>query len=99
MQDILSTMNALRRPPLLIRAARIGVPDYRRDTHLRRHLGYGQLPCCAAALGRLIEIEDQLERARCERATEYSVARHVDILIAMMGEARLIRAALEVPVA
>ena len=98
MQDILSTLNTLHRPPLLIRAARIGVSDYRRDAQLRRHLGDAPLPCCATALARLIEIEIQLERARQESAAEYSAARHVDILIAMLGEARLIRAALEMPV-
>ncbi len=90
MQDILSTFNCLRRPPLLLRAARIGMPDYRRDVHLRRHLGYGPVPRCAAALARLIEIEADLDRARQIRATEYSVARHVDVLIAVMAEAQLL---------
>ncbi|NCQ23494.1 MAG: hypothetical protein COW54_04235 [Rhodobacteraceae bacterium CG17_big_fil_post_rev_8_21_14_2_50_63_15] len=97
MKDILSTLNTLRRPPLLIRAARLGVSEYRRDVHLRRHLGPGQLPRCAAALERLIEIESDLDRARQERAVDYSAARHVDVLIAMMSEARFLRAALEMP--
>lgn len=92
MQDILSTLNGLRRPPLLVRAARIGLPDYRREIHLRHHLGYGPLPQGAAALALLIEIEAGLERARQARATEYSVARHVDVLIAMMAEAQRVRA-------
>lgn len=97
MQDILSTLNSLRRPPLLIRAARIGLPDYRRDVHLRRHLGYGPLPRSAAALALLMGIEADLDRARQARATEYSVARHVDVLIAMMAEARLLCAAAPAP--
>lgn len=97
MQDILSTLNSLRRPPLLIRAARIGMKNYRRDVHLRRHLGYGPLPRCAAALAPLIRIEADLDRARQTRATEYSVARHVDVLIAMMAEARLLCAAEAAP--
>lgn len=98
MQDILSTLNCLRRPPLLLRAARIGMPDYRRDVHLRRHLGYGPVPRCAAALARLIEIEADLDRARQIRATEYSVARHVDVLIAVMAEAQLLCASEAEPV-
>lgn len=97
MQDILSTFHGLRRPPLLIRAARIGLPDYRRDLHLRRHLGYGPVPCCAAALARLIEIEADLDHSRQICATDYCVARHVDVLIAILGEARLLRASQEVP--
>jgi hypothetical protein len=35
---------ALRRPSLLMRAARIGTEDYRRTVHLPRLLGYGQVP-------------------------------------------------------
>ncbi len=42
MQDILSRMNALRRPRLLIRAARAGADDYMRAPHLARLLGYGK---------------------------------------------------------
>ncbi len=44
MHDILGTLRALRRPPLLIRAARIGLQDYRREVHLRRLLRDGPLP-------------------------------------------------------
>ena len=39
MQDILSLLSSLRRPRLLIRAARIGADDYRREHHLWRILG------------------------------------------------------------
>jgi len=92
MNDILTTLDRLRRPPLLIRAARIGVSDYRRGPHLRRHLGYGALPRSGQALVQLVEVEAQFERDRTQRAAGYSAAHHVDVLIAMMGEARLLRA-------
>ncbi|MDT8326232.1 MAG: DUF6477 family protein [Roseovarius sp.] len=92
MNDILTTLDSLRRPPLLIRAARIGVTEYRRAPHLRRYLGVGTLPRSGAALLQLIEIEAELERDRKTRAAGYSAAHHVDVLIAMMGEARLLRA-------
>lgn len=93
MQDILSMLQALRRPPLLMRAARIGAEDYRRGTHLPRILGYGVLPRHGAALMRLIEIEGTLNAQRLSGNTSYSLIRHVDILIAMVGEARVLRAA------
>ncbi len=92
MNDILTTLDRLRRPPLLIRAARIGATEYRRAAHLRRHLGYGALPRSGQALVQLVEVEAELERDRKQRAAGYSAARHVDVLIAMMGEARLLRA-------
>ncbi|WP_417727257.1 DUF6477 family protein [Roseovarius sp.] len=89
MQDVLGTLRALRRPPLLIRAARIGLEDYHREVHLRRFMRDGALPSSTTALSRLIETEATLEQDRHTCAAGYSPARHVDILIAMMGEARL----------
>ena len=93
MQDLLTLLNSLRRPQILIRAARIGAADYRREAHLRRHLGYGTLPRSTAALSRLVDMEASLEELRRDRATGYSATRHVEILIAMMGEARILRTA------
>lgn len=98
MQDILSMLNTLRRPRLLIRAARIGAQDYRRERHLQRLLGYGALPRPAAALLRLMEIEREMNEQRSGDEAGYSLTRHLDILIAMMGEAQLLRAMRLVPV-
>ncbi|MDW3184117.1 MULTISPECIES: DUF6477 family protein [unclassified Roseobacter] len=92
MQDLLSMLHAIRRPPLLMRAARIGAEDYRRTVHLPRLLGYGVLPRHGAALFRLIEIESDLNAQRTGGDTSYSLIRHVDVLIAMLGEARVLRA-------
>lgn len=88
MHDILGTLRALRRPPLLIRAARIGLQDYRREVHLRRLLRDGPLPQSATALIRLLETEAALDEERRLANSAYSPARHVEVLIAMMGEAR-----------
>ncbi|MCB1311527.1 MAG: hypothetical protein KDK29_06385 [Sedimentitalea sp.] len=98
MQDILSMLNTLRRPRLLIRAARIGAQEYRRERHLQRLLGYGALPRPAAALLRLMEIEREMNEQRSGDEAGYSLTRHLDILIAMMGEAQLLRAMRLVPV-
>ncbi len=92
MQDLMSMLGALRRPQLLIRAARLGAQDYRRDRHLQRILGYGTLPRSAAAILRLMEIERSLDDQRREDEAGYSLSRHLDILIALMGEAQLLRA-------
>tara|TARA_R110002124_G_scaffold197208_2_gene364320 strand:- start:64 stop:363 length:300 start_codon:yes stop_codon:yes gene_type:complete len=92
MQDILSMLNALHRPRLMMRAARIGAENYRRSSHLPRLLGYGVLPRHSAALLRLIDIEAQLEEERAQSDAGYSLIRHIDVLIAMVGEARVLRA-------
>ncbi|WP_299546456.1 DUF6477 family protein [uncultured Tateyamaria sp.] len=93
MQDILTMLSALRRPRLLMRAARIGAEDYRRNAHLPRLLGYGQLPRHGAALMCLMEIEGELNAQRVNDDSSYSLLRHIDILIAIVGEARTLRAA------
>lgn len=94
MNDILSHMTSLRRPRLLIRAARFGLMEYRRNTHLPRHLGMGTLPRSGPALMQLMDMELELESQRTHREAGYSAERHVEVLIAMMGEARLLRASL-----
>jgi hypothetical protein len=92
MQDVLSILNSLHRPRLLIRAARAGAQDYNRKRHLQRLLGYGALPRTVAALMRLIELERGMNDARKEGDAGYSLPRHLDVLIAIMGEAQLMRA-------
>ena len=92
MTDLFSMLDRLRRPRLLIQAARAGCEDYRREAHLRRLLGPGTPPRSGEALIRLIEIEDMLDRQRRDGASGYSLIAHVDVLVAMMSEARLARA-------
>lgn len=98
MQDIMSMLNALHRPRLLIRAARAGATEYNRNRHLQRLLGYGALPRTAQALLRLIELERGLNDQRKDDDAGYSLPRHLDVLIAIMGEAQLLRAIKPTPV-
>jgi hypothetical protein len=90
--DLLSFLTTVHRPRLLIRAARYGLADYRRDVHLTRILGTARLPRSAAALAELINLEMEADEQRREKAADYSPARHVELLIAVMGEAHLLRA-------
>ncbi|KNG93051.1 DUF6477 family protein [Pseudaestuariivita atlantica] len=92
MQDLTTMLRSLKRPRLLIRAARLGVDSYRRGPHLRRILRTAAPPRAGAALLALIEIEAELETQRTEQMASYSITRHVDVLIALMGEAQLARA-------
>lgn len=92
MQDLMTMLSALRRPRLLIRAARFGQQDYNRERHLQRILGYGALPRPAAALMKLMELEREVDEQRRTDDEGYSLTRHVDLMIAMMAEARLVQA-------
>lgn len=88
MTDFRTFLADLRRPALLIRAARFGLIDYRRDRDLRRLIAQELPPL--AAMTRLIEVEQELESIRRKGDASYSVNRHVDVLIALLGEARLL---------
>lgn len=87
MSELKKTLNALRRPKLLVRAARMGVMHYRRDRDLGqvlRQKGGGGSPVKA-----LVEAEERLETTRQEGDSTYSIQRHVGVLTALIAEARL----------
>ena len=87
MTDARPALAALRRPRLLIRAARFGLADYRRARDLKRLLGLWPLPAPQLVFMALIEAEQRQEDRRAAGAAEYSVTRHVELLIALMAEA------------
>ena len=90
MQDFRTFLSQLRRPRLLVRAARHGLQDYRRDRDLARLIRTTASPQPAAALEALFETEELLEATRRAGDANYSIARHIEVLIAMMAEARLL---------
>jgi hypothetical protein len=92
MQDLMTMIATLRRPRLLARAAKLGARDYDRERHLQRILGYGSLPGTGAALVRLMEMEREVNAQRVEEDAAYSLVRHLDLLIALLGEAQLFQA-------
>ncbi|APX90906.1 hypothetical protein BV394_01800 [Brevirhabdus pacifica] len=91
MDDVSTRLDALRRPRLLIRAARHALRDYDRGKLLRRLLATDRPPAPDRALDRLMDQEDALESARREGDAAYSVSRHIEVLVALIGEARLRR--------
>ena len=90
MTDLIQLLSTLRRPRLLIRAARFGMADYNRERDLKRLIRESSAPTPARAVSRLMSEEAALEETRTSGDASYSVARHVDILIALMAEAKLL---------
>jgi hypothetical protein len=88
MKDFRALLATLRRPRLLIRAAHCGMVDYRRDRDLRRLVDYAGSP--ERSVPRLLEAEEALEETRRAGDAAYSVARHIEVLIALMPEVRLL---------
>lgn len=86
MQDLLSRLKTLHRPRLLVRTARIGASSYSRERDLRRILGTEKPARPAAALMRLLDLEHEVNQQRLSGDAGYAITRHVEVLIAMLGE-------------
>jgi len=83
-------LNRLRRPRLLIRAAHFGLPEYRKTPALRALIDRsGARTRCEVATA-LFEAEEELDARRRAGDARYRVARHVDLLIALISEVRLL---------
>jgi hypothetical protein len=90
MPNIPAVLETLRRPRLLVRAARIGLAEYSRERDLRRVMKFSTPPSPQQALNGLLETEAELENRRRSGDASYSIARHVEVLVAVMAEARLL---------
>jgi hypothetical protein len=89
MTDCRTLLATLRRPRLLMRAARFGLAEYRRDRDLRRFVA--NAGSTEDTVSSLISAEAKLEATRLKGDVAYSVARHIDVLIALLAEAQLLR--------
>ena len=92
MEDVLTTLSRLNRPRILVRTARHGVEEYNRLVHLRRLLKSEHVPGPTQAIMTLLELEAVTDHLRLSKRAEYSVARHVEIIVALMCEARILKA-------
>jgi hypothetical protein len=91
MTDLRTLMTDFRRPAMLLRAARLGLQDFHRERDLKRLL---RTDCTAGpetTLPRLLDAENQLEETRRIGDASYSLCRHIEVLIALMAELRLLR--------
>jgi hypothetical protein len=89
MTDCRTMLASLRRPRLLMRAARFGMGEYRRDRDLRRYVAGVASP--EDTVSSLMTVEAKLEATRIAGDAAYSVARHIEVLIALLAEAQLLR--------
>ncbi len=100
--SIINTVSQTRRPRLLLRTARFGLQEYRRECDLKRVLRLPAAPPPGPATVRaLIELEAQIEAHRLRPAhgigDTWRPARHVEVMIALMAEAQLMAEAVPAP--
>ena len=74
----------MRRPKILVRAARLGLAQFDPDVDLRRVLGSLGVGSTAA----LVRREEELENGRRTGEASYSVHDHVRVLTALLFQAR-----------
>jgi len=91
MLDILTQVTRLKRPDLLVRAARFGMDEYARERHLRRCLRVNHAPSPVRALVLLLDIEKQFNSERLQKSGSYSPSNHIDVLVAIMAEAQALQ--------
>lgn len=91
MSDPFTILSDLHRPQLLVRAAHLGLEDYDRERCLRRILPEDQRTTARDTFHTLIEHEARMDAERIAGNATYSVARHIETLVALIFEARLLR--------
>lgn len=77
---------ALRRPRILVKAARCALTDYRRDAVLRRVLKTPCLPNDMQVFTHLLTLEDEMDQLRRDGDVTYSAKRHITLLTALIAE-------------
>ena len=81
-------LHGLKRPKILVQAARHGANDYQRKTHLPQLFGW-RIPNSAGTLfDILFEKEAELNKMRRLNNAAYQVQDHIAILTALLAEAR-----------
>ena len=89
MTDIFTLLENLRRPKILIRAARLQSADYNRETDLRFIVRTRKTPPPHEAMAHLLDREGGLEEARVSGEAGYNPHEHIRVLGALLAEARL----------
>ncbi|TQS73032.1 hypothetical protein ERN12_04460 [Rhodobacteraceae bacterium] len=87
MSDIHIEIAALRRPSLLVNAARIAQGHYRARRDLQRLVPAAPRLSGTDLLMHLVEQEAALDARRRDGRIGYSIARHIEYLVALMSEA------------
>lgn len=90
MPNIHSFLATLRRPRLLVRAARHGLADYNRKRDLARLTGQSTRANSATIVENLIAQEEHFEEVRKSGDATYRAAQHIELLVALMAECRLL---------
>lgn len=79
-------LTSLRRPKLLIRAARAGMLEYRRSRDLKRIAGFPANVQAGRIVDTLFREENRMEEERKSGDAAYSIQKHISVLTALLAE-------------
>lgn len=88
MTNYIAQLENVKRPRLLVRAARAGATRYRRDHHLGYFSKVEGIDSQAKLMAVLIAREAELEDVRKSGSADYNIHRHVHLLTALLAEAQ-----------
>ncbi|MFE3835723.1 DUF6477 family protein [Pseudogemmobacter sonorensis] len=87
--DLRRAVSELRRPGILMRATRFGLAEYQRGRLLKRLTPGETRP--ERTVPRLYALEAAMEARRRQGDSIYSVSDHIEVLVALVAEASLLR--------
>ncbi len=88
MTDLMQILGNMHRPRLLLDAARHGIADYNRARVLKRFTKGQRNLSPQGAVNTLLSVEAGLEAARQSGDASYNVSKHVEVMVALLAEAR-----------
>ena len=89
MSTVVSEIDTILRPQLLVGAARCGLTHYHRANDLPRILGRTSAPPPGRALDVLVQEEAEMDGARRRGPAAYAITDHIEVLTALLAEARI----------
>ena len=90
MTNLKNALEGIHRPKTLMRAAKSALGNYDRSTGLQRLLGKSDKIRPEDALRELLPLEQDCETRRQTGRVAYSVARHLEVMVAIIAEASLL---------
>jgi hypothetical protein len=90
MTNLKAALETIHRPKTLMRAAKSALGEYDRTKGLQRLLGKSETICPEEALRELLPLEQDCETRRQTGRVAYSVARHLEVMVAIIAEASLL---------
>lgn len=90
MTKAIATLSNIKRPKLIIRAARSGTSQYQRSRFIKQYPSLSPKHSSETFLNRLLIEENEINQSRHNDDPAYNVRKHIAVLTAILAEANSI---------